>query len=75
MSVLHIIDKMHGDKRIQWEGDNKKDIGKIKRILREKLKAGWLAYGFKGDDKTGKQLRGFDPSFDRIVLQRPFAAG
>lgn len=75
MAILHIIDPKLGDKRIQWQPDDKKDISKIKNLIEEKMKAGWLVYGFKAGDKIGKLMRGFDKAFDRIVLQEPFVGG
>jgi len=75
MAMLHIIDKVHGDKRIQWEPENKKDLKKVEKILKEKLKDGWLAYGYKVGKKIAEQIRKFDPSFDRIVVTPPFAGG
>ena len=74
LAILHIISQ-EGDKRIQWQPDDEKDIAKIKKLIQEKIKDGWLVYGFKAGKKIGTLLRGFDKAFDRIVLQQPFVGG
>lgn len=75
MAILHILDKQLGDKRIQWEPEDKKDVEKVKQMVQEKIKAGWLVSGFKAGQKVGTLLRGFDKAFDRIVLQEPMVGG
>ena len=75
MPTLFVIDRVKGDKRIQWEEQNKKDIAKAKRLFNQKLKDGWLAFGFKEGEKDGDMLRQFSEEYDRIIMQPPFAGG
>lgn len=68
---MHVLEIMHnklGDKKIFWEEDNKKDISKAEKLFKEKIKDGFMAFGYKAGEKLGKLIRGFDPTFDRIVL-------
>jgi hypothetical protein len=75
MGTLHIIDKLYGDKRILWEPENKKDIEKAKKTFEEKIKEGWLAYGYKKGKAIAEQLFEFSTLFERIVLQQPMVGG
>lgn len=75
MPMFHIVDKLKGDKRIHWEPDNKKDISKVKKLFDQKLKDGYLAYTFDEESKQARQIREFDETADRIVLQPPMGGG
>lgn len=68
MPVLHIMTPFDGDKRVKWEKENKKDVKKVKRLFSEKIKDGFLAFGYMAGEKTGKIIKKFDEAFDRILL-------
>jgi len=76
MALMHIIDRMLGDKKIVWREDDKDSLKKAREIFKEKLMAGWLA--FKIDPKNpkeGKMLRDFDEKAPKIILTPPVGGG
>lgn len=75
MATLYVMDKIKGDKRIQWELGNKRDVNKAKKLFSQKIKDGFLAVGYKAGEKTGTVIKEFSEQFDRIVLQMPLAGG
>lgn len=75
MPTLHIMDRMHGDKRLQWDVENKKDLKKIEDAFNEKKKEGFLAIAYEAGSKVGKLIHKFDETFDRIVMIPPMTGG
>lgn len=76
MALLHIMDKMLGDKKLIWRADDPDSKTKAIDEFKKKLSMGWLA--FKLDPKhpsKGQMIREFDETASKIVLTPPPGGG
>jgi len=75
VAVLSVLDKLKGDKRVQWDKGNEQDVEKAKKLFDEKKKEGFMAWGYKKGLENPFLLHEFDEDCDRIVMTPPPIGG
>lgn len=72
---IYIPDYMLGHEEVEWTEEDKKSLGRAKKIFEDKLKLGWVA--FKEIDKKWERIEQFEPKTAKILLlpiSKTFAA-
>lgn len=57
-----------GDRRIVWRKESLSEINEAKKVFRDAIASGHLAYKAEPGGQKGKKISEFDPTAEEIVL-------
>jgi hypothetical protein len=57
-----------GDIKVEWNPDNKKEVGAARKAFEENIKKYFKAFRMYDDDKKGEPLEKFDMYAERILF-------
>jgi hypothetical protein len=76
MGVLQILHPKHGDLRHEWSPDRPEEVELARKTFNEALAKGMMIYKMdEHGEKTGVQIREFDPKIRRMIAMPAMRGG
>jgi len=66
-SEMRIMDRLHGDIKIQWDPTNEDEVSSARKAFDEAKAKGMAFFKMKKKGGEGRAIRSFDPQAARIV--------
>lgn len=71
---MDVMDATGHTKHI-WDADNDAEVVAAREIYNQLTKKGYRAFHVKKDGEEGKQMSGFDPEAEKMILVPPIVGG
>lgn len=76
MGVMKVMGPTDGDKHIEWDPDDPKSVEKAKKQFEKLRDKGHKAYKVgRKPQRTGQEIKNFDPEIGEYIFAPPMAGG